>query len=150
MNDVDGKTSQGIYRYYAKGESKPFTGILYSKFPNGQTDSWQQYIDGVGQGEWINYYDNGNYREIGNYDNNLVSGPMKKYYRNGNLKSSGTYKNWRIKVGKWKYYNSAGEFEREEDYGVKGSLEDVEDFYERGEISYQWYSNILKENGFIE
>ena len=35
-----------------------------------------------------------------------------------------------------------------EDYGTKGNIAEVKEYYERGEISYAWYSAILKENGF--
>jgi antitoxin component YwqK of YwqJK toxin-antitoxin module len=148
MADVTGKSDKGTYRYYAKGESVPFTGILYSKFPNGQFDSWQEYVDGVGQGSWINYYENGNYREVGTYEQNRVEGPVKKYYPDGTLKADGTYRDWRIKIGVWRYYDTHGTLVGTTDYGLKGSLEDVEEFYERGEISRARYDQIRSKNGF--
>jgi len=148
MNDVTGKNADGVYRYYEKGATEAFTGILYSNHPNGQVDSWQQFINGVGEGEWINYYDNGNYREIGNYDNNKVTGPIKKYYRNGILKAEGNYKDWRIRVGEWKYYDEQGKLTKTESYGDKGSIMEVNEYYNRGDIPYTWYSRILSDNGF--
>ncbi len=150
MSSASGKTTDGIYRYYAKGDDKPFTGILYAKYPNGNYSSWQEYVDGVGQGKWINYYENGNYKEIGYYNNNLVEGPIKKYYKDGVLKAEGNYMDWRIKVGEWKYYDKNGKLASKLDYGEKGSMEEVKEYYERGEISYSWYSNILSKNGFKE
>ena len=45
------KTIEGEYRYYAKGETEPFTGILFSEHPNGNTSSWQEYVNGIGQGK---------------------------------------------------------------------------------------------------
>lgn len=150
MAAATGKTTNGIYRYYAKGDNTPFTGILYAKYPNGNYSSWQEYVDGLGQGKWINYYENGNYKEIGYYNNNRVEGPIKKYYNNGILKAEGNYKNWRIKIGKWKYFDKNGNLESTIDYGEKGSIEEVQQYYERGEISYSWYSDILSKNGFKE
>lgn len=150
MADATGKSTDGVYRYYAKGEDKPFTGILYATYPNGNYSSWQEFVDGVGQGKWINYYENGNYKEIGNYNNNLVEGPIKKYYENGNLKADGTYKDWRIKIGIWNYYDIDGNLESTIDYGEKGSIEEVKEYYERGDIPYSWYSDILSKNGFDE
>ncbi|NNE16809.1 MAG: hypothetical protein HKN51_17635 [Saprospiraceae bacterium] len=150
MADATGKSEEGIYRYYAKGENRPFTGILFAKFSNGKYSSWQEYVDGIGQGKWINYYENGNYKEIGYYKNNLVEGPIKKYYENGNLKAEGNYKDWRIKIGIWKYYDHNGNLTVTKDYGDKGSIEEVQEYYERGEISYSWYSDILSKNGFKE
>ncbi len=150
MADVTGKRTEGAYRYYAQGDNKPFTGILFAKYPNGNYSSWQEYVDGLGQGKWINYYENGNYKEIGNYNNNLVEGPIKKYYENGNLKAEGKYKDWRIKIGKWKYFDQNGNYKSSIDYGDKGSIEEVQEYYDRGEIPYSWYSDILLKNGFKE
>ncbi len=148
MDDVTGKSTDGVYRYYAKGATKPFTGILYANHPNGEVNSWQQFVDGIGEGEWINYYDNGNYREIGNYDQNKVTGPIKKYYRNGVLQAAGNYKDWRIRIGEWKYYDEQGNLVKTEDYGTKGSIMEVQEYYDRGDIPFSWYSSILADNGF--
>ncbi|MDM9631502.1 toxin-antitoxin system YwqK family antitoxin [Robiginitalea aurantiaca] len=150
MANASGKNTNGVYRYYARGEDKPFTGILFAKYPNGNYSSWQEYVDGLGQGKWINYYENGNYKEIGYYNNNLVEGPIKKFYENGNLKAEGNYKDWRVKIGKWEYYDQNGNFQSSIDYGDKGSIEEVQEYYDRGEISYGWYSDILSKNGFKE
>ncbi|WP_445383068.1 toxin-antitoxin system YwqK family antitoxin [Robiginitalea sp. IMCC43444] len=148
MADVDGKNNNGVYRYYLKGEDTPYTGILYGKHPNGQVSSWQEYVDGVGQGQWINYYDNGNYKEIGFYNQNRVEGPIRKFYEDGSLKAEGTYKDWRVKIGEWKYFNTDGSLKKTVDYGEKGSIEEVEEYYQRGDISYNWYASILRKNGF--
>jgi len=148
MSDAIGKSSDGVYRYYAKGSNVPYTGILFANHPNGNLNSWQNYIDGVGQGEWINYYENGNVKEIGNYDQNLVQGPIKKFHPNGIIKAEGTYKDWRIMIGEWKYYDDEGKLLSVVDYGVKGNIEEVEAYYNRGDIPYSWYSQILSKNGF--
>ncbi|WKV13244.1 toxin-antitoxin system YwqK family antitoxin [Marivirga harenae] len=148
MANVTANSSDGIYRYYAKGAKEPFTGILFSKFENGNYDSYQEYVDGVGHGTWINYYENGNYKEIGNYQQNKVTGLIKKFHENGELASEGVYKDWRVRVGKWTFYNDQGQLLQSVDYGEKGSIVEVKEYYEKGEISYSWYSRILNENGF--
>lgn len=148
MADATGKSSNGVYRYYAKGDDKPFTGILFAKYPNGNYQSWQQFEDGIGQGKWINYYENGNFKEVGNYNKNRVEGPIKKYYESGTLKAEGTYKDWRIKIDEWKYYAEDGKLKMIVDYGQKGSIEEVQEYYDRGDVSYSWYSDILSSNGF--
>lgn len=148
MADVTVKSSDGVYRYYAKGSNEPFTGILYANYPNGQTNSWQEYVNGIGQGKWINYYDNGNYKEIGYYEQNRVEGSIQKFYPNGNLKAEGVYKDWRIRVGIWKYYDENGQLTKTEDYGDKGSINEVKEYYERGDIPKSWYDQILANGGF--
>ena len=150
MANASGKSTDGVYRYYARGEEEPFTGVLFAKYDNGNYASWQEYEDGVGEGKWINYYENGNYREVGTYRQNRVEGPIKKYYENGSLRAEGNYKDWRIKIGEWKYYDPSGKLESTIDYGDKGNIEEVRDYYERGEISYRRYSSILVKNGFKE
>jgi len=148
MSEVNGKSTNGIYRYYAINQTEPFTGVLYAKHPNGKTSSWQEYIDGVGQGKWINYYPNGNQKEIGYYEQNKVQGPIKKFHSNGKLQAKGQYKDWRIKINKWTYYDTNGEAIKTIDYGDKGSIEEVQAYYDRGEIPYSWYAQILASNGF--
>ena len=148
MGETYGNSSDGVYRYYAKGEKEAFTGILYAKYPNGNTLSWQEYVDGLGQGQFINYYENGNFKEIGTYEQNRVEGPIRKFHPNGEIQAVGTYKDWRIKVNTWRYYDTEGRLIETVDYGEKGSIEEVNSYYERGDIPYSWYSQILRDNGF--
>ncbi|MEM6802205.1 MAG: hypothetical protein AAF696_12425 [Bacteroidota bacterium] len=148
MAETKGMRSNGMYRYYAKGERKAFTGILYAKYDNGNYLSRQEYVDGIGEGKWINYYENGNIKEVGYYKQNLVEGPIEKYYQNGQLKAKGTYKDWRIRIGQWEYYDEKGNLTERKDYGEKGSIEEVKAYYKRGDISYSWYKQILSDNGF--
>ena len=77
----------------------------------------------------INYYENGNFKEVGTYEQNKVEGAIKKYYENGQLKSEGTYREWRIRIGEWKYYNSEGEWKETINHGKKGDFRDVEYYY---------------------
>lgn len=144
MNDTEGKVENGVYRYYVRGENKPFTGILYGKYPNGQWLSRQEYVDGVGQGTWINYYDNGNLKEVGTYEQNKVEGKIKKYYRNGQLQAEGTYREWRIRVGEWKYYDEKGKLIKTVNHGTKGDFRDVKAYYESGQITKAYYEKLMK------
>lgn len=148
MSETRGQRSDGVYRYFVKGEREPYTGVLYAQYDDGQLLSWQEYVDGVGQGKWINYYNNGQVQETGYFEQNRVEGPIKKYHPNGQLQAVGTYKNWRIRVGVWRYYDAGGTLLRTVDYGTKGSIEEVQDYYDRGDISNAWYTQILRENGF--
>jgi len=143
MSSSVGKNIDGIYRYYERGKAQPYTGVLYAKFPNGYYQSWQDFENGIGQGTWINYYENGHLKEVGTYDQNKVEGPIKKYHPNGQLAASGTYREWRVRVGKWNYFDINGQFLKTENYGQKGDFREVEGYYQRGEISKRWYDNII-------
>ena len=143
MSDVEGITVKGQYRYFEKGATKPFSGILYARYSNGQYQSRQEFVDGIGEGTWINYYENGQLKEVGTYRQNRVEGPIKKYDESGRLRAEGTYKDWRIRVGKWTFYYPDGTVEKVQDYGTAGDFREVEDYYRRGEISKRWYQQIV-------
>lgn len=104
--------------YYKKGESQPYSGVLYGKYKNGKYLSIQEYKNGVGNGKWINYYESGNIKEIGHYNDNRVEGPISQYHPNGVLKAKGTYAHWRKKVGTWTYYNENGNLIKTVDYNT--------------------------------
>lgn len=150
MSNTIGKSVNGAYTYFAVGDKEPFTGILFARYPNGNYSSRQSYVNGRGQGKWINYHENGNFKEVGYYNNDRVEGPIRKYHENGMLKAEGQYKDWRIKVGEWKYYDQAGVLISTHNYGEKGSIEEVQAYYNRGDIPYSWFRDILRKNGFKE
>lgn len=99
--------SQGN-RYYETGAKEPFTGLLYGKYENGEFLSLQEYVDGVGNGYWIDFDPMGRMECKGTYINNRVEGPVTFYYENGAVKAEGQYLHWKQKIGKWTYYNEAG------------------------------------------
>lgn len=102
--------------YYENGETTPFSGVLYGKYPNGNFLTKQEYKNGIGNGIWINYYEDGTIKEVGNYTDNRVEGPIVQYHPNGKIKAKGTYKHWKKKVGIWTYYDKNGILITTEDY----------------------------------
>ena len=142
MSQANASSKDGTYRYYKNGESKGFTGILYTKYNNGNYLTRQEYKDGLGEGTWINYWPNGNLKEVGAYQKNKVEGPITKYNQNGDMIAKGHYKDWRIRVRHWKYYDDDGNLIKTENYGSQGDFRDVEDFYQKGEISEYRYKQL--------
>ena len=53
------------------------------------------------------YNEDGKITLIASYNNGIVDGTFKKFYENGILMEEGTYKMMK-KVGLWKYYDEAG------------------------------------------
>lgn len=86
MADTYQKRKDGAYSYFEKGEDKPYDGVLFGKYENGNYLSIQEYKNGIGEGTWINYYENGNLKEVGTYQKNKVAEPIKKYYSSGKIK----------------------------------------------------------------
>ena len=94
--------------YYKTGTNTPFTGILYGKYDNGNYQTIQEYVDGVGNGKWVDYSPEGIKECEGTYKNNRVEGPVTFYYENGAVKSAGQYLHWKRPIGEWKYYDMKG------------------------------------------
>ena len=105
---VQKKDNQSNYRYYERGSKEPYTGILYGKYDNGNFLTQQDFIDGVGNGYWIDFDPEGNMKCKGTYRNNKIEGPVTFYYEDGSLQSTGQYLHWKKPIGEWIYYDKKG------------------------------------------
>jgi len=95
--------------YYQQGSDKPFTGVLFGRYDNGNLLTTQEYVDGVGNGAWIDYDPEGNIERKGTYSNNKVEGPVTLYYENGSIKATGQYLHWKRPIGEWVYFDKSGQ-----------------------------------------
>lgn len=95
-------------RYYERGSDKPFTGILYGRYANGQLLTMQEYVDGIGNGTWVDFDPQGRKERQGTYVNNRVEGPVTLYYESGAIKAKGQYRHWKQPIGEWIYYDEKG------------------------------------------
>jgi antitoxin component YwqK of YwqJK toxin-antitoxin module len=59
-------------------------------------------------GEWKEYYENGQLKIVGFYKDGKQEGEWKEYHENGQLKSVGSFKNGR-QEGEWKAYDENGQ-----------------------------------------
>ena len=91
--------------YYEKNSDDPFsgevTGNIVGKFKNGKPE-----------GEWVEYYENGELLSKGNYINGELDGEFLYNFEDGQLREKGNVKN-----GKWE-----GEYL---EYYEKGQLKSV-------------------------
>jgi len=62
------------------------------------------FSNGIKNGFWKYYFNNGNVKKEGNYSNNIKDGFWKTYHDNGKVESEGHYTNNKP-YGFWKYYN---------------------------------------------
>lgn len=65
------------------------------------------YVNGIKQGEYVKYYDNGALMVKANYKNDALDGNYVNYYSNGIVKEEGTFVEG-MKVGEWKTYDIEG------------------------------------------
>lgn len=108
MSDTYQKAYKQGSVYYELGTNKPFTGVLYAKYDNGNYMTMQDYVDGIGNGKWIDFDPYGIKVCEGTYKDNRVEGPITFYYEDGNVKSKGQYLHWKQPIGKWIYYDKKG------------------------------------------
>ena len=62
--------------YYQTGTNTPFSGILYGKYANGNYQTIQEYVHGVGNGKWVDFSPEGIKECEGTYKDNRVEGPV--------------------------------------------------------------------------
>mgnify|MGYP000745968927 CR=1 FL=1 len=61
------------------------------------------YSEGSLNGKFLEYFNTGELKEIGKYENGLREGVWKTFYKSGKIKERGKYKNG-DKVGIWKTF----------------------------------------------
>jgi antitoxin component YwqK of YwqJK toxin-antitoxin module len=120
--------------YYKKFTNVPFTGEVtgqhqgrlkdgvkdgpwVSYHDNGQFKSEATYKDGVMDGPWVEYWDNGQLLGEVIYKDGWHEGPYLTYHENGQLWRKGTYKDGK-KEGLWVWYFDNGQL------GSKGTFKD--------------------------
>ncbi|WHX48233.1 hypothetical protein QNH46_19340 [Paenibacillus woosongensis] len=67
-----------IVQYDQEGTEHLFTGIIYDCYENGNLASYYVVKDGIKHGEMVQYYLNGQVKEIKYLNNNLLEGPQKE------------------------------------------------------------------------
>lgn len=91
------ETTQGNHKYYKiikdyHSDLKEYKIYVYYKNDKLKTATTLNGKDGGSpNGEEINYYENGNIKEIIYYINGRPSGKTESYYQNGNIKEKGEY-----------------------------------------------------------
>ena len=86
--------------FYQKFSDVPFTGETTG-------DIQGSIKNGMFEGTWVYYHDNGQLQAKGNYKNSKREGAWSNYWDNGRLISEGNYKNGK-KEGDWVGYDQNG------------------------------------------
>lgn len=71
---------------------KPFSGLAYELYDNGNLIYYVNYVNGFAEGELIEFYKNGNLKSVKNLIHGQSNGTRKNWHENGNLKFEGEYK----------------------------------------------------------
>ena len=92
---------------------KYINGLLYKKEINeiftGNVTGIQngKVVDGLKEGEWKGFYENGNLLWSGFYNNGLNVSKWIEYHNNGKVFTIGHYDNGK-KIGVWSFYDKHG------------------------------------------
>ena len=142
---------------YEKGASEPFTGVLVSRNQNKIIDGIFFYRNGRLNGDWYEYYENGQlYLKLKSIDDKS-EGRGWEYYENGKLKSDSVYKNdilenrteYYEKTGKVKYILKATDgvnavLTSYYESGIKsGEKEIIQDYSQAGKVNYVANGKVL-------
>lgn len=112
-------------RLYATYSIKPFTGESIRYFPySGKKELEVPYINGIPVGKYQEWYDNGNIKLVGYYnENGNEEGLFQKWYKNGVLHIVGYYKNG-VRDSTWTFNRSDRSIEKRGYYnnGLKNGV----------------------------
>lgn len=112
------KKKQGKWEYFSEKDSSL---ILTEHYDNGMLIGKSvaynpgtqvvieetEFVNGVKQGVYTKYYDNGVTMVKAFYNNDKLDGKYTYYYSNGNVKEEGNF-NDGVKIGEWKTYDTDG------------------------------------------
>ena len=152
---------------YKPNDDKPFTGIVFDLYENGQKKLEGRYRNGLKNGKWTWWNRDGSIVKRGTYKNQLMNGLWQFYFSNGNLKGKGQYRDGngtnRGDTGisrhgrhsKWTFWYDSGQKESEITFknGIPDGL--VTSWYENGQkegegtikngepdgLTTNWYEN---------
>jgi antitoxin component YwqK of YwqJK toxin-antitoxin module len=121
---------EGLWRFYSEYDEALVSEENYSAgkkngvaktYYAGKTVVEEMYWkDGLREGSWIQYFDDGKVKLQGNYKNDLKEGPITVYYPSGQKFNTGQYVHG-YPDGKWLSYDLDGNLESTEIYD-KGVL----------------------------
>ena len=73
---IRAKTYKLGWVYYKTGTNIVFTGILCGKYDNGNYQTMQEYVNGVGHGKYIDFSPESIKECEGTYKTNRIEGPV--------------------------------------------------------------------------
>ena len=101
--------------WYLKDSETPYTGKVYSLYPNGKMKSQRNYKDGVMDGLWTQWHENGQKWIKENYKDGEMDGLQVWYYENGRKHLESSWKDGK-ENGLWLMWHENGQKFVKENY----------------------------------
>ncbi|MGB1219241.1 MAG: hypothetical protein ACPG4W_05635 [Flavobacteriales bacterium] len=122
---VEEKQKQGEWLFFADNGTDTLSIEFYKDheldgkqryfFENGQLAGFVNCVNGVKEGEFVDYFENGQIQTKGSYKSGLMEGDIVFYYKTGELKRKGQYKSGN-QSGVWNEYNPDGSLKLSTDH----------------------------------
>ena len=113
-------------KWYIKGSSTPYSGQFIDYYFNGKKQGDGILKAGVLEGLRTVYNPDGTKSYYENYINGIENGDSKEYFQNGKLHQEGVYKNGK-EDGLWKEWYSTGQLKRQTEFKEGKVLSTKED-----------------------
>ncbi|MBB4805209.1 antitoxin component YwqK of YwqJK toxin-antitoxin module [Chryseobacterium defluvii] len=139
ISELSLKNKNGL----AMNHHSPFTGAVYSFFPNTKdTAEIIGFNKGREHGEWKQFFPGGKLRQQRYYENGVKVKTLKEWWDNGKLKISGSFLKGE-NHGVYKEWNREGRLVQEMHYKSGYEEGSQKQFYDNGKIR----SNYVMKNG---
>jgi antitoxin component YwqK of YwqJK toxin-antitoxin module len=111
---------------------KPFNGLTYELYPNGNLAYYRYYENGLPHGEFVEFYENGNIKTKQYMRHGQTKGKREKWYENGKLKSVAEYElGICLSYKEWDLNGNLIDEQLEPKEGMKKILEKNRESYKR-------------------
>ncbi|MBM78024.1 MAG: hypothetical protein CL846_06040 [Crocinitomicaceae bacterium] len=135
---IKNNIKNGLFKVYDENNK-----IIKKEFYKNDTIVFSGFVDTLGakNGLWIYYYQNGEIKKQGHFDNNKKKGEWVFYYRNKVIEQKGNYINGKPE-GLWTWWYENEKIRRKEEYRrgkVNGKV-----------IEYDSIGNVITEGNYIE
>jgi antitoxin component YwqK of YwqJK toxin-antitoxin module len=134
-------------RFYPNGmimsKGKKYDGEYIEYFENGQIKAKENYLNGAHNGNFFYYYKNGNMRLKITYEMSALNGEYIQYYENGQIKKIEYFEKLpgfntgSKKVGKFIEYYDNGQIKKIEHWRNDREVGEWIDYYPNGEIKWK-------------
>lgn len=86
-----------------------------TNYPNGKVKMEGNIENGVREGKWVSFYENGMIWSETYFSKGVKDGPTTTWFPNGSRRYTGEFKNDK-EFGKWVYYDENGKIAEEKEY----------------------------------
>ena len=108
--ETDLHQNKGLF--YKMNHNKPYTGMTFSNYKNGNKKSNGELIKGKKNGLWKYWFENGNIKSEENYINGQPDGERILWYENNKLKLKCNFKKGFLDGFQTEWYENGGKKER--------------------------------------